>query len=305
MDNKITKTRLKTFFTYDLIKVLAIMLVLCVACTIVFNAISEKPTSAQTFYVLCDPEIVIGEEGDMLPIETARKGVENGGFSYDILEVSTKSVQVAGAYNASYMLNTSVELGDDDIFITGKTLGKEYMEKYAAADIVGLVKNAKKYCIDQGFYTESGEINEEKIKEYFVKTRTKYNRFKFGRNQEQGKALEIKRIKTIWENASVLEKVFNEHSEIFPSEFTSFTWGERVITGNFAIDLSALKGGDSKNDLTNAFKFALYNEETGEVTYTSNGLYLMVGSNQEFNGDLDYESLAYIRTIIEKYSNFI
>ena len=116
-------------------------------------------------------------------------------------------------------------------------------------------------------------------------------------------ALEIHRIQTIWENATLLEKVFNEHSEIFSDKFTSFAWGGREITGSFAIDLSMLKGGESL--IENAFKLTVVNEETGDITYTTSGLYLFVGYNEDVNGDLDYESLAYIRTIIEKYSNFI
>ena len=301
MDNRITKTRLKTFLSYDLIKVLVVTLILCIACLIVFNCVGEKPSSGQSFYVLCDPNVEIGEDGSMLPIDTARKGVENGGFSYDILEVSTKNVETS-AYGVSYMLKTSVELGDDDIFITGEALGREYLDSYAAADIVGLVNKAFQYCTDNGFYSKSGTINEENIKQYFLKTRKNDNRFRFT-DKSQGIALEIKRIKTIWENATVLQKVFAKHSEIFSDKFTSFTWGGREITGSFAIDLSMLNGGSGV--LENAFKLAVKNEETGDFTYTTNGLYLFVGNNEEFNGDLDYESLAYIRTIIEKYSNFI
>ena len=80
MDNRITKTRLKTFLSYDLIKVLAVTLILCIVCLIVFNWVGEKPSSGQSFYVLCDPNVEIGEDGSMLPIDTARKGVETADF---------------------------------------------------------------------------------------------------------------------------------------------------------------------------------------------------------------------------------
>ncbi len=300
MDNRITKSRLATFITYDFIKVIAVMLALCVVLLVVFNAVSDKPTSAQSFYVLCDNEVIIGEDGDMLPIDTARKGAKNGGFSYDILQVTTKPIET-GAYTASYMLKTSAELGDDDIFITQEKLGREYLNGYFATDIVGFVDKAFQYCTDNDFFSKSGTINEENIKQYFLKTRKNDNRFRFT-DKSEGIALEIQRIKTIWENATVLQKVFTEHSEIFSDKFTSFTWGGREITGSFAIDLSKLTGGDV---LSNAFKLAVVNEDSGEISYTSDGLYLFLGNNQDVNGDLDYESLAYIRTIIEKYSNFI
>ncbi len=304
MDNKITKTRLKTFLSYDLIKVIAVALILCVSCLIVFNWVAEKPSQAQTFYVLCDVNVMVGEDGHLLSIDTAKKGANKGGFSYDILEVSTKNIE-AGAYNPSYMLKTSVELGDDDIFIAGETLGKEYLESYSATDIVGVVDRAKKYCLDNGFCDQNGNVNEEAIKQNFLKTRVKDNRFRSAKSKEEGVALEVQRIKTIWENATILGEVFEEHSEIFSDKFTSFTWGGREIKGSFAIDLSKLKGGDSNYALANAFKLAVQNTETGDITYTTDGLYLFVGYNEDVNGDLDYECLAYIRTMIERYSNLI
>ncbi len=302
MDSKITKTRLKTFFFYDFIKVVAVAVVLCFSALVIFNWVGEKPTQAQIFYVMCDPDVIIGSEGVLIPAETAQKGCENGGFSYDILEVSTSNLNV-GSYSASYMLRTSIELGDDDIFITQEELGKEYLEKYAATDIVEFVKMAKQYCIDNNFYTIDGTINESAIRNYFLNVHKKDNRFRSNKNKEKGVALEIQRIKAIWDNANLLEKVFDEHSEIFSDKLSSFTWGDHVITGKFAIELSKLTGGSSV--LANAFTRAITSEGSDEITYTTEGLYLLVANNQDINGDLDYESLAYIRTIFEKYSNFI
>lgn len=302
MDNRITKTRLKTFITYDLIKVVAILLVVCVALLVVFNMVADKPSTAQTFYVLCDTEVIVGDEGDLLTVETAERGTSKGGFSYDILKLSTKVLET-GAYNATYMLETTSEVGDDDIFIAQEPLGRIYLNRYYAVDIVEHTKNAKKYCIEQGFYTESGEINQDKIIESFLKTRKNDNRFRSSENKEKGKKLEVERIKAIWENANLLLGVYENHPEIFASQFNSFTWGEREIVGNFAIDLSKLTG--SSNEISNAFKLAVTNEETYEVTYTVEGLYLFIGNNYDINGDLDYESLAYLRTIIEKYTNFV
>ena len=141
------------------------------------------------------------------------------------------------------------------------------------------------------------------IKNNFLNVRKKDNRFRTAKSKEQGVSLEIQRIKTIWENANLLERVFSEHSEIFSDKFTAFTWADKEITGSFAIDLSKLTGGEKV--LSNAFKLTVQNEETGDISYTTDGLYLFVGKNEDVNGDLDFESLAYIRTIIEKYSNFI
>ncbi len=302
MDNKITKSRLMTFLTYDLWKMLIIIVAVCFLLLIVFNWVAVKPTAGQSFYVLCDNNIIIGDEGDKLPLKCVEKGAYNGGFSYDILSLKTYSLQT-GSEPASYVLGNVVGIGDDDIFITGEELGREYLDSYNALDIVEFVQSGKDYCIDMGFYTESGEINESKVIENFNLTRGKDNRFRSEDNIKLGKEQEILRIKAIWENSNLLYDVFEEHPEIFSSKFTSFEWGDRTITGQFAIELSKLKGNDKT--ISNAFKRVIANEETGEVTYTSDGIYLFVGDNGNINGDLNYEALAYIRTIIEEYTDFI
>ncbi len=302
MDNKITKSRLKTFFTYDLWKMALIIVAVCLVLLIIFNMVAVKPTPGQSFYVLCDHNVIIGKEGDNLTLKTVDKGGENGGFSYDILSLQTYNLQL-GANPTEYMLNNIAQLGDDDIFIAGETLGRLYVDSYNALDIVEFAKSGKKYCIDMGFYTDSGEINEAKIIDNFIVTRLKDNRFRSESNKQLGKEQEILRIKSVWDNANILLKVFNEHPEIFSSKFTSFQWGETTITGKFAIELSMLKG--TNKTISNAFKMEIVDEKTGEVNYTSNGVYLFVGDNLDVNGDLNYEALAYIRTIIEEYTDFI
>lgn len=302
MDNKITKSRLKTFLTYDLWKMVVIIVACCLALLIVFNMVAVKPTTGQAFYILCGDDIMIGEEGIALPLKVVEKGTDNGGFSYDILSLKTFNLQV-GTEPASYVLSNTVGVGDDDIFIASEELGREYVNSYNALDIVAFAESGKDYCINSGFYTASGEVNESEIIKYFLATRGKDNRFRSEENKNLGKEQEILRIKAIWENSNVLLNVFNNHPEIFSSKFTSFEWGENTITGKFAIELSKLNG--TSKTISNAFKRTIINEETGEVSYTSDGVYLFVGDNGDINGDLNYEALAYIRTIIEEYTDFI
>ena len=63
MDNKITLQRLKTFFIYDSIKLLACVIGVVFFLVIVFNAIAKKPTSGQEYFVMVADNVYIGNDG--------------------------------------------------------------------------------------------------------------------------------------------------------------------------------------------------------------------------------------------------
>ena len=45
--------------------------------------------------------------------------------------------------------------------------------------------------------------------------------------------------------------------------------------------------------------------EQGEVYYTTEGIYLMVGSNEDTDGDLFFEPMAFILNFINTYTDYI
>ena len=63
MDNKITLSRLKTFFVYDLVKLIACVLGVVFLLVIIFNAISKKPTNGQDYFLMISDEIVVSNDG--------------------------------------------------------------------------------------------------------------------------------------------------------------------------------------------------------------------------------------------------
>lgn len=300
MNQELLKTKLKTFFTYDLLKVAGICLAFCTIFTLAFYIVEKKPTEGQRFTILYADDIVLGEEAKIV-IENAIDQESENAFSYDVLLIEPKKIEVGTDSSAMSLLNTYSEVGDDDIFICTDTLLEHYVQTLKAEDLDSYVDRALNYLYDNGFYSKDGVIKEDAIIKTFLNKYSKDSRFKNAEDLEKGKLYEINRIKCIYNNASILKKVFAENSDIFDDTQTKIQ--TNGYEGRFAIDLGKLSGGEKK--VFNSFKRAVVDEKSEEISYTSNGVYLLVGNKQSTNGDLHYEGLAYIVSVLKTYSNLI
>ncbi len=300
MDKGVLKTRLKTFFTYDLLKTLAICIIICVIFTLAYYIVEKKPTEGQRFAILYADDVILGEEVNSV-LSNAIDEESGNSFSYDVLLIEPKQIMVGNDQSALSLLNTYSELCDDDVFICTDTLLDTYVQSLKALDLDSYVENAFKYLYDNGFYSTDGVINKDKIIESFLLKYSKDSRFKKLDDLENGKEYEVKRIEAIYNNATILKRVFSENPQIFNDKITEIT--NNGYKGRFAIDLGKLTGGEK--DVFNSFKRGVYNEETKEIEYTSNGVYLVLGNKLSKNGDLHYEGLAYIVSVLKTYSNLI
>lgn len=308
MDNKITKQRLKTFFVYDAVKLIASVLIVVFALLIVFNAVAKKPSSGQDFYLLLADNIVIGDEGLLFAQSVMDEDVENYGFSYDILRTTNMRIQDAG-YSSAYMMNTYVELGEDDVFVLADKddgLYSSYIKTNSAREINAYIEDALTYVKSNGFVDETGNFNEQKIRKNFNATRGGDTRFEKENAYNTGARNEIKRIKAIYKNATVLKLVLQRHPELFYKEEQVIYKDEVIQSGYFGLRLSALNGKGDKtvaNMFTTAVKTTVNDEET--VSYTTENIVLLIGNNRYDEGDLFFESLAFINKLIDTYSTFI
>lgn len=314
MDNKITLKRLKTFFTYDAIKLVAAVVAVCFALLIVFNAVAKKPSYGQDYYMLVADNIHMGQEGQAFCQTVKNSGVENYGFSYDILRVNNMVIQEAG-YSSNYMMNTYVELGEDDVFIVadveGDNLYNNYISSFFAEEINLYIEQALTYCKTNGFVDDNGNFNTDKIRKNFINTRGKDSRFEKNADFNNGVQNEIARIKAIYKNAVVLKKVLENHPELLYKEET-LSYNDKVVEkGYYALKLSALNGKGDKR-VENAFSCAVPKLSEGEeitdetiYEYTIENVVVLIGKNSVDEGDLYYESLAFINKLIDTYSTFI
>ncbi len=299
MNGKFSKNNIKIFFTYDLLKVLAVCLAFCVLFTLIFGIVEKKVEEGQRFAILYGDDVIVGDEVQDLYSNLINKENENS-FSYNILNLETKQI-TAVEQSPQYLMNTYSEIHDDDVFICTVTLIESYVGTYKAQDFNEYIENAFKYLYDNNFYDENGVINEDTIIENFIKKNEKDSRFKEQSVIEEAKLSEVKRIKAIFENATVLKEVFEKNPQIFDDEYNVL---QNVnYTGKFAIKLSELKGGERL--VENSFKREVENEETGEVTYTVDGVYLLLGNKASVNGDMHYEGLTFLVNFLKTYSNLI
>ena len=308
MDNKITLQRLKTFFIYDSIKLLACVIGVVFFLVIVFNAIAKKPTSGQDYFVMVADNVYIGNDGYNFVHKVNGNEVDNYGFSYDILRVNNMVIDPTG-YSSGYLMNTYAELNEDDVFIVadveGSTMYDNYINSYFAVGINDYIESALKYVTSNGFISETGVVNEEKIRSNFIKTRGEDTRFETEKLFNEGLNNEVNRIKAIYKNANILKQVLLNHPELYHETEQIIYNNEVIFEGVFGLKLSALPGkGDNK--ITNMYYRAItVDANAGIVDYTAEGIVLLVGNNYSSEGDLFFENLAYINSLINTYSSFI
>lgn len=301
MVNSITKKRFKNFMAYSWLKMIIVMFLVCVLLLLGFNYVERKPSDGQDFKLIIDEEVLMGDDVKLIFDELSSDGVENGGFSYEMLKGETIILRDADG-SKNYNLNSLYcELYYDDVIVLAETTYDYYYKNDHAVDLPSYVQDAKNFIISNGFLNENGEFNTEKVNEYFIKTRGKDSRFRTEAEKEQGKIEEYKRLKAIWENANALEECFSKHPEILDQE-RSYDYYGLQRSGRYAINLGALKNGT--RDIVNLFSITDY-DELGYLNVSANGIYLSVGNNKDENGDLFYEQLTVLVKIIGKYSNFL
>ncbi len=300
MNGKISKNNIKIFFTYDLLKVLAVCTIFCLVFALVFGIVEKKTTEGQRFAIMYADDVIVGDDSTKLYQKLIDEESGNS-FSYNILSIEPKQITVVDN-NAQNLMYTYSDLHDDDVFICTETLIKDYVETHRAQDLDVFIENAFKYLYDNNFYSKSGVINEDAIIKNFVEKNKNDNRFKNDKDFEKAKQSEVKRIKAIFDNATILKGVFDKNPQIFDDKYVNLP--DINYTGRFAIKLSELKGGELL--IENSFKRKVENENsTEEATYTVDGVYLMLGEKSKANGDMHYEGLTYLVNFLKTYSNLI
>ena len=304
MVNKLTKSRLKNLIVYDFWKMIALSVIVCIVLVLIFNGVAKKPSKGQDFRWVIDDEIFVDNgEIDGVFTDLFNRGAENGGFSYEILKGETVILRSNDESPKNYVLNgVYAELGQDDALILAEETYHLYVNAFNAVSIPKFLDDALDYYAT--FCDESGNLIEQKVYDNFSKTRGKDSRFRKQSEFEEGKKQELLRIKGIKANATALKNCFEKHPELLDEVRTI---ENTTISGNFALRLDKFtsKGeGENKKDIQNLFKRAVVSE-SGETTYTTQGVYFVIGENSAENGDLFYENLAVLYTIINIYTDYL
>lgn len=295
---KITKKRLIAFFTYDLIKTLVATVAVCFALVLVFNAIAVKPSDGQEFTMLIDVSLTPGEDVNSITGELMSD--DEDGFSYEILTSQAIEIQPNG-YTEEYMLNNVyVELGQDDVLVLGKTLMESYVARLNALDLLEVNNDVKNFLISNNLCNDQGVFNRDNVRNYFLTTRKGDPRFKTEEDKAIGVECELKRLEKLWQNADYLQRTFTAHPELLVEKEISYAG----ITKNVKVALDFSKVlGKGNNHPENFFTCAV--KEGDNTTYTTSGVYILLGNTIEKSGDLRYESLAFLVKLLKTYTDYV
>jgi hypothetical protein len=265
---------------------------------------------------------------------------QKGYLSYDVLEFNETKIEGAGQYSANYMLSLRVTTNEGDVIILSDGSGEyveEGQENQTAKEISGIVNSnyfyditqfladAKSYCLDNKFIEIEGEnyndftVNEQAIERYFRTFRIKSapNYKKTFRTEEQivkGVKLEIERIKNIYKNWLAVNNAIetakaNGKDFLWYAEKNKYDDEGNVLEGQgtilpFGIDLDKLNQDYKDTAKIEDVWYTYTNNPTGEKT-TTKGLVMCVFDFKNKQSDLQYESLAFLRYIIQTYSDYI
>lgn len=245
MDNKITKSRLSDFLSYEWLLMLVIAIISIVVWEVFYTAGSVKLTVGQEFKYYYDVTVVAQDNAKL------RSGlVEHKTFSYDIMKLSTEALS-----SDNYVLSDRLSIQEGDVIFTdilGLNEKDEQTEKskvvraksmidsykYHIGSLDQMVYDAKIYLtknfFDSDVYNEQvkeleeeqlqipalkelledGEdedkkifnsIDDQKVKTQFLKRNKNDNRFRDEKSVNKGIELEKQRIIKLCENVLFFE----------------------------------------------------------------------------------------------------
>ena len=335
MDIKISKRRLKNLLAYDWGKILISIIAGIVVWSLLFTTLATRVTVGEEFVFVVYENVSIenSKKNDNLLTNLKNDGV----LSYDVLKLSTSYITSAGQYSASYMLSLRASTQEGDVLLISDGSAVEVKEgeddpKQEISAVINsgylydfekFLKDAQTYCTGNGFIVENGDgtytVDEEKIENYFRNVRLKsagnYRKtYRTEAKRQEGVKQEIKRIKDIYENylfvSRAIEQAKAENNDVlWYGKIKQYDKDGNVIEGGeqvypFGIDLHKLnvpfRGSetDKKPDLSKTW----YTFANGKTT--SEGLVLGVFNFKPHQPDMQYESLAFVKYVIETYSGY-
>ncbi len=329
MDNKITKNRLQSFLSYDWIKVIVFALIIIVAWEFIYAIISVKPTVGQDFKFYFDQDLkIVGDSRGKLA-ETLKKEL-----SYDVLEINSEVFS-----SSENILPYRLEVYEGDVLFVGdidseQTINgvtkkvnrlKNVIDTYSIYCYEDLMEDCANYL--KGFLKDgASEINkanldESKLEAIFRARMKGDNRYRKEEQISEGIKQEKKRIEDLVEDY-LFVKAFTEHPD-YQNAFYRYTKYQQMADLNpnepnyknlldeqkekrenaiYGIDLGKLTG--KEENPSNFVKRARNSDGvTGDIT-TSDGVVLTVLNFKAEQPHLQYETLTFIRIMIETYSKF-
>lgn len=330
MDSRVTKSRLARVISYDWLKIIIMIAAIAFVWALAFTIGAPRISAGQQFdfYVFdCDFAKSKGESEILADAE------KEGVFSYDVLDFGYR--QFTEDYFSTIM-SAATAISEGDVLIisdfesdikNNASRFRSFVDGYGAyvGDYADLCERAKKYCLTNNLITAEGDVyslNETAIAAYFKKRMKNDPRFRTQEKIEAGIENEIIRIKSVWNNALILQNIISEHPEAF---VTYRRYGQSLAAAGddekqsyqelydkftdklLGVNLGKLSGG--AKEITELFSKATYSEpnENGEqemISSNADGIVMCLFDYGSAQLDLQYESIAFVNYIFKTYSGF-
>ena len=325
MDNKITKARLTNLLAYDWIKILVLVLAVVLVWSLAFTIGAPRASVGQMFNVFYYGDFSY-TQGPGTINSVAQKA---GAYSYDVLDVDSR--EIFTDYYATIMAAVDAA-HEGDIMITTDSADKiekcnsefrNFIDGYGVSvyDYDSLIKDAKNYCLVNNFVVLQADgsyaLNERAISDYFANRMQKDPRFKKIESEKYKKGVldEIARIKSVWNNAVILEDCLTNHPEIRynyarytqlvksdPESYTDEVYlNSKELT--YGINLGALTGGPV--DVNSEYSKAIIDDKGEMISASANSIVICVFNYLPHQPDLQFETLGFVNFMIARYSNFL
>ncbi|MBQ9103617.1 MAG: hypothetical protein IJY57_00840 [Clostridia bacterium] len=319
MDNRITKPRLSNFLAYEWLLILLTFALAILGWEVLFTVGKVKLTEGQAFYYYYDMNVSANDDGF--------RNYLGDTFSYDILEVRgekipSESIDVdvlTVKYSAKKLdavfANGSLNEPDENGYRASRA--NTIVDAYEVLDFHSLYEMACDYL--KGFlktgesdYLIFSNLDTEKIEQCFYSRNGKDNRYRAGQISAKN---ELERIEKLCLEVKDFKKIleFDETLSAENSIFYRYTKYEQAYkTSYFEKDRENYK---EEYDLQTEKCYGL---KLDKLPNTSTSEFFRIGSNTdskdivlmavEFlgeNKDLQFESIAFINTVVRSFSSVL
>ena len=328
MDNKVNKTRLYNLFSYDWLKIIAVIVGI-ILCWEVFYALgSVKLTTGQYFTYYFDYDVVSGDSDAWTEFVNDDKFL-----SYDVLSKNSNRLM-----RINDILSIKLTIQEGDIIISqDKPVQPEDNFKNVIAmsrvdsgliyDLDQLYADAKEYVsgfIKEGYSFDTLDllgddtIDLDKVSDCFTKRLAGDNRFRTPVQWQEGLLLEKGRIINLYKDVKDLGKYLTFDDSYFftyvrykqqyelSDPNSSFTEDykkkyEKELSERgekrYGIRLDKLEGGAGKTDITKFFKMS--GESTAKYTM------MMAYNFKKYQPDLQYETVSFMMGVVRATSTLL
>lgn len=283
------KTKSKKDFTnalsYNWLKICAFTLIAAIVWMIVFSVISPRVTNGQTFYFYTFGDI------ESIDLKSLVKNAQSGGaLSYDVREIVASKV----AKDEAQRLTAYLGAGEGDVIVVRDDTFNFGLSGFY--DIDSLLADTEEYCMKFSSSESEFIIDEQKVREDFLKNKKKDKRFKTQKQKEEGVVLAEERVANMYKSAVYLKKVLTycDENNVAIRKITKLNEkDETEQEKTYALKLSAI------DKAINCFSTR---DKDGKLT--TEGLYISVFDYRGTQGNAQFETVGFLAYLVRNYGNF-